>query len=71
MSYGQTDLMKAVPHCRLLESVATMPLLIWHQSGAGQPPPWPTWPGLGLTWPPQSVDTHGDTYINKFPIYVP
>jgi hypothetical protein len=52
MSCGQTNLMKSVPHCRLLESVATIPLLIGHQSGADQPPPGPTWLGLGLTWPP-------------------
>jgi hypothetical protein len=43
---GKTDLVKSVPHCRLLESIAAKPRLICRQSGAGRPPSGPTWMGL-------------------------
>jgi hypothetical protein len=55
----------------LLQIIAAKPWLIWHQSGASQPPSGPTWSGFGPTWPSRSVNTHGDTYFDNFPFYVP
>jgi hypothetical protein len=43
MICGQTELVKSVPHCHLLESIAAKPRLIWCQSGADWPPSRPTW----------------------------
>jgi hypothetical protein len=38
------------------------------KGGAGRPPLGPTGLALDLTWPPRTVDTHGDTYISAFPL---
>jgi hypothetical protein len=74
MNFGETNLVKLVrpmlppSKCNNEAPIELAPKGPAGQGGASGPPPRSTGSGFGPTWPPRSVDTLGDTYIDEFPL---